>query len=98
VHEGLVEAGATTQRVTVSDLATGQIRIPIAHMAMFPTERQQLTIVLRGETVVCGWNPQVGPGKQRSGLLRPPGEVLRRLVTPEDCMTIRLRGWAARLR
>jgi len=88
VHEGLVEAGATTQRVTVSDLATGQIRIPIAHKAMFPTERQQLTIVLRGETVVCGWNPQVGPGKQRSGLLRPPGEVLHRLVAPEDCMTI----------
>jgi|CXWL01.1.fsa_nt_gi hypothetical protein len=69
-------------------MVAGQIRIPIAHKAMFPTERQQLTIVLRDETVVCGWNPQVGPVKQRSGQLRPPGEVLLRLVASEGCMTI----------
>ena len=85
---GPVAAGATTQRVTVTDLAAGQIRIPIAYKAVFPTERQQITIVLRDETVTCGWNPQLGPDKQRSGLLRPSSVVLRRLVTPEERLTI----------
>ena len=79
---------ATTQRVTTSDLATGQIRIPGAHKGAFPTERQQLTIVLRGETVVCGWNPHHGPDKQRSGVLRPPGDAHRRLVVADDRLTI----------
>lgn len=81
-------AGALTQRVTMSDLAAGQIRIPIGHKAAFPPEPQQVTVVLRGETVSCGWNPQLGPDKERSGRLRPPGEALRRLVAPEENLTI----------
>jgi len=75
-----------------TDLASGQIRIPIAHKAAFPAERQQLVVVLRGETVTCGWNPQLGPDKQRSGLLRPPGEVLRRLVSADERLTITTSG------
>lgn len=85
---GPVAARATTQRVTTTDLAAGQIRIPIAYKGPFPTERQQLTVVLRDETVVCGWNPQLGPDKERSGLLRPPRDVLRRLVSAEERLSI----------
>ena len=79
---------ATTQRVSANDLAAGQIRIPIAYKVMFPAARQQLTVTLRGEPVACGWNPQLSPGKQRSSLLRPPSEVLRRLVAPEELLVI----------
>ena len=82
------EVGAITQRVTATDLSAGQIRIPVAYKQLFPAEREQLAVVLRGETVICNWNPQHGPDRQRSGLLRPPGDVLRRLVVAEERLTI----------
>lgn len=75
---------AMTQRVTTADLSTGQIRIPIAHKIWFPEGPQRLVIVLRGEAVACSWNPRLGPDRQRSGVLRPPPEVLRRLVTVDE--------------
>ncbi len=75
--------------VTDSDLAAGQIRIPIAHKGPFPVERrQQLAVALRGEQVVCRWNPQLGPDKERTGLLRPPAEVLRRLAPVDERLAI----------
>jgi len=83
-------AQAVTQQVTLNDLGVGQIRIPIAHKAPFPNERQELTVVLRGESLTCGWNPQLGPDRERSGLLRPPRHSLRQLVAAEERLVIRV--------
>lgn len=77
----------TTQPVTEADLAAGRIRVPIAHKSWFPTEHQQVSILLRGETVICSWNPRSDP-KPRSGVLRPPIDVLRRLVQSGERLTI----------
>jgi hypothetical protein len=76
-----------TQTVTANDLLVGQIRIPIAFKALLPADRQ-LTIRIRGEDLICGWNPQSNAGRQRSGLLRPPGEALRRLVAAGERLTL----------
>lgn len=92
VKRSAVAGQAVTQRVTANDLAAGQIRIPIAYKALFPNERAQLVVDLRGESVTCGWNPQLGPDKERSGLLRPPRDVVLRLVAAEERLTIRIEG------
>jgi hypothetical protein len=87
--ERVVQVGnPTTQRITDVDLAAGQIRIPLAHKHLFPLERQQVVIVLRGEAVTCTWKPRIGPDRQRSGLLRPPTDVFRRLVNRGDRLAI----------
>jgi hypothetical protein len=81
-----------TQRITASDLAAGQIRIPIAHKHMFPLERAHVAVLLKGELVSCSWNPQASVGQQRSGLLRPPAELLRRVVAVDERLPIAVTG------
>ena len=91
--ERVVHVGnPTTQRITDVDLARGHIRVPIAHKHLFPPESQQVVIVLRGEIVTCTWNPRMGPDRQRSGLLRPPVDVLHRLVKRDDRLAITTDG------
>jgi hypothetical protein len=73
-----------TQRIAAGDLASGQIRIPIAHKHMFPMESSQLSVLLKGELMCCSWNPQTVGGKQRSGRLRLPAEALRKVVAADE--------------
>lgn len=77
-----------SQRVTTNDLDAGRIRIPIRHKSWFPVDAQWIDILLRGELVSCSWNPAPSPDRQRSGVLRPPGETLRRLVPPDEFLMI----------
>jgi hypothetical protein len=88
----VADGGPLTQRITASDLASGQIRIPIAHKDLFPLERSQLAVLLKGELMTCSWNPQASVGKQRSGLLRPPAEMLRRVVAVDERLPIGFTG------
>ena len=61
-----------TQPVTAADLCAGQIRIPVSTptKALFPDEKVDLQIVLRGRSATVGWDPRSGPDRERSGVLR----------------------------
>lgn len=74
---------AVTQPVTDVDLRKNQIRIPSRFRTLFPADRQPaVTVVLRGELVICSWNPKTGPDKVRSGVLRFPSGFLEQRLTP----------------
>ncbi len=59
-----------SQTVTAKDLQSGRIRFPRQAKRLFPADRAYVTAVLRGrEFDGVRWDPQVGPDKERSGLL-----------------------------
>ena len=76
-----------TQRVTAADINAGQIRIPSVNTAktksLFPSEPSTVTVVLRGHTLNCDWNPRMGPDRERSGVLRI-GAILRTIVRADE--------------
>jgi hypothetical protein len=55
--------------VTANDIEAGQIRLSGPVKTMFPRERQDVAIVLRGKPMTCRWDPRYGP-PERSGVLR----------------------------
>jgi len=80
-----------TQRVTEADLRAGQIRIPVSTptKSLFPSERGNLTIVLRGKPLDARWDPRMGPDRERSGVIRVADkETLRALVRPDEVLRV----------
>lgn len=79
-----------TQRVTAADLQNGQIRIPSTSTSstkeLFPPGKSNVTVILRGQSIDCPWDPRMGPDRQRSGVLRV-GAVLRELVRQDEVLT-----------
>lgn len=82
-----------TQRVSAADIRKGQIRIPSGSpKAMFPRQRDGVTVELRGERFTCRWDPRLGSDKTRSGIISIGLERATRLLTPEDVLEIRRAG------
>lgn len=77
-----------TQPVTPSDIAGGKVRIPIEAKVMFPKEPTMLELVFRGRSLSCKWNPQVGPDKERSGVLQIGKAVLEEMVKPGKVLKV----------
>lgn len=69
-----------SQQVTPADRAAGQIRVPTASKSAFPRGAGPLRVVLRGTAIDAGWNPRIGPDRERSGTLRVGSAALSRLV------------------
>jgi len=81
--EPVSSLSAVTQPVTEHDLRRNQVRIPLRFRALFSTDKQRaLNVVLRGEVVICSWDPRTGPDRVRSGLLRFPSGLLAQRLTP----------------
>ena len=80
-----------TQRVTATDLKNGRIRIPSTNTAktksLFPREKERVTVILRGETFHCSYDPRMGPDKQRSGIIQI-GSNLRKHVYEDEVLTV----------
>jgi len=78
---------ASTQRVTAVDHTTGRIRIPRASKSLFPEDRCDIEIALRGHSMVVRWNPRYGP-PERSGTLGIGKEILNGLVRIDDVLQV----------
>jgi TDG/mug DNA glycosylase family protein len=87
-QRGGTDASAVrTQRVTANDLARGQIRLPREAKRFFPSDRQELEVILRGRRLISAYDPRTGPNRERSGVLRIGGE-LRDLVAENETLRV----------
>jgi hypothetical protein len=77
-----------SQRITVSDLAHGQIRLPRQTKALFPNKKSNVEVVLRGEPVTARYDPRLGPDRERSAVLRIDRELLSRVVRPNEVLRV----------
>lgn len=79
-----IEGPAQTQQVTAGDLAAGIVRVPSHSKPLFPAERALLTVALRGAFLQdVRWDPRLGPGHERSGVLRIGKEATSQLIEGE---------------
>ena len=77
-----------TQVVTENDLARGQIRLPRAARRFLPSERTELDVVLGGRRVHAAYDPQLGPDRERSAVLRV-GAVLKEIAVAGKRLVVR---------
>lgn len=76
-----------SQRVTAADLGRGQIRIPRGpSKALFPADRTDLTVNVRGVELSGRWDPRLGP-PERSGVMRV-GKQLAELVGEDEVLAL----------
>jgi len=62
---------ALTQNITAGDLTSGIIRVPKATKRVFPDEKGEVQVELRGEDIgERAWDPRTGLDRERSGVLR----------------------------
>ena len=81
----------STQRVTAVDRRAGQIRIPSTSTSsaktLFPTSKATLTVLVRGRSLQCSWDPRMGPDRERSWVLRVRA-ALRDLVADDEVLSV----------
>ena len=85
------KGGSVTQRVTAKDLAAGRVRIPRSGKRLFPSERGQVRLHLRGVPLVARWDPRMGP-PERSGVLSVGNAPLSGAVNADEVLEIRVDG------
>jgi hypothetical protein len=61
-------ADTPSQRITAKDYEAGRIRLPAKSKHLLPTERADVAVNLRGQTLRARWDPRMGP-PERSGVL-----------------------------
>ncbi len=84
-----------TQPVTGPDLAAGQVRIPTTtpNKSLFPADRGDLAVIVRGRRMDARWDPRTGPVRERSGVLRFRDKGgLRAAVRQGEVLRVALRG------
>ena len=86
-----------TQRVTAKDLEQGQIRLKQPARRFFPSGKERIEILLRGERLEASYDPKLGPDRPRSPLLRIERRRLRNAVQPNEQLRVS-RGLAGVIR
>ena len=81
-------ASARTQRVTAKDIERGQIRLPRDAKRLFPADRSDVEIVLRGVRLTAAYDPRTGPDRERSAVLRVGRDALERAVTVDEVLRV----------
>lgn len=76
-----------SQNVTAKDIEVGQVRIPGPTKPVFPGERGDIDVNLRGRELKCRWNPRNGP-PERSGTLRVGKVAAAELLSPGDVLSV----------
>lgn len=77
-----------TQRVTAHDLAAGRIRLPRPAKRLFPSERGEVEIVLRGARMRVPYDPRTGSDRERSAVLSVPRQTLQGLVRENEVLAV----------
>jgi hypothetical protein len=86
-----------SQNVTATDIAVGQVRIPIgASKRLLPRTRQGIAVVLRGRELTCRWDPRYGV-KERSGVIRVGKAAATELLAEGDVLMVSVREGAVHL-
>lgn len=88
---------AASQRVTLSDIRAGRIRFPREAKRYFPTERDEVQVVLRGVQLDARYDPRTGPDKERSAVLLVGKANLEALVRADEVLSISLAQGIVRL-
>ena len=76
-----------TQRITATDIKHGRIRIPRESKGLFPDERTDISVRLRGNHLTARWDPRLGP-PERSGTIGIGRQVLPTLVVPNEVLKV----------
>lgn len=79
----------TSQRVTKVDLANGRIRLPHEAKVLFPADKSDVSIVLRGQPMKVRYDPRMGPDQERSAVLGIGRGVLPTLVAENEVLQLR---------
>jgi HEPN domain-containing protein len=88
-----IEAPAQTQPVRAGDREAGIVRVPSLSKPLFPAERVQLAVVLRGVSLrEVRWDPRVGPDRERSGVLGIGKRAASRLTEGETLRITQIDG------
>lgn len=87
-----------SQRVTEKDIEAGYIRVPRDTKVLFPPDRTDVWVNLRGERLAARWDPRVGPDRERSGLIRVGSDALARKVEPNEVLAVSAAGEYIELR
>ena len=77
-----------SQRVTAADLKAGRIRLPRGTKRLFPAERTDVQMVLRGTRLTARYNPRLGPDQERSAVLGIGKAMLTRLVLKDEVLRV----------
>jgi hypothetical protein len=76
-----------TQRVKVSDLNRGRLRIPGPGKALLPSQAGPVTVRLRERVFTCPYSPEPERSRSRFGLLHV-GDELRTMVVPGQELSV----------
>jgi hypothetical protein len=87
----LGEGSGRTQRVTANDIATGQVRVPSPTKAIFPRDRAEFDVILRGTPLRATWDPRLVP-RERSGVIRVGRAALESKVSEDEVLTVSTNG------
>jgi hypothetical protein len=90
-------AAHRSQNVTASDIAVGQVRIPIGPTkSILPPTRQDVSVVLRGRELTCRWDPR-NSDKERSGVIRVGKAAAAELLSAGDVLAVSVSDGDVRL-
>jgi hypothetical protein len=78
-----------TQRVTASDIAHGQIRVPHETKELFPDTRTNIDVDILGHQIESRWDPRFGPDQERSGVIRIGRRLMEESLTPNEVLEVR---------
>jgi len=88
-----IEAPARTQPVRAGDREAGIVRVPSGSKPLFPAERAQLAVLLRGVSLrEVRWDPRLGPYRERSGVLGIGKRSASRLIEGETLRITQIDG------
>lgn len=82
------DGSGRSQRVTEVDRRAGRIRFPKDAKRLFPVGPDTVNVILRGQTILCRWNPRTGMDK--SGVLGVGSQRLSALVADDEVLTVRV--------
>jgi hypothetical protein len=77
-----------SQKMTLGDIAVGQVRIPIgATKTILPPARRDVMVIVRGRELTARWDPRYGE-KERSGVIRVGKAAAAELLSPGDVLAV----------
>ncbi len=79
------------------DIRAGRIRFPREAKRYFPTERDDVEVVLKGVRLDGRYDPRSGPDRERSAVLLVGKANLEELVQPDEVLSISISDGVVRL-
>jgi hypothetical protein len=79
--------GMRSQRVTEKDIQAGRLRFPSSAKSVFPPDRGQVAVELRGHELTARWHPHYDRDQERSGVLSVGRRPLPATVTPDEVLS-----------